>query len=183
MKKLFQSKGFIVTSLCVLCVGILAACFLLGRDQGGEFVPDTPPASSAASDWTENPSGSGGRAEDYDVGKTPEVQEQYPKVVDESEQEVVIDFTPSEKPEVTPPPAPEGKTAKEDVADDHPQNISPEVTPPPSEPSSPSQPQPGSSNGNGAVYDPVFGWVVPGEVHQSTIDNDGDPNKMVGQMD
>lgn len=181
MKKLFQSKGFIITSLCVLCLGILVACFLLSRDHSGEFVPDAPPANSTASDWAENESGSGSRAEDYTVGKTPEVQE-YPKVVEESEQDVVIDFTPLEKPEVSPPPTPEGKTVKEDVTDDHPQNISPDVTPPSIEPSSPSQPQPGSSNGNGAVYDPVFGWVIPGEVHQSTIDNDGDPNKMVGQM-
>ena len=38
---------------------------------------------------------------------------------------------------------------------------------------------PGSSNGNGAVYDPVFGWVVPGDVQQSTGDSDGDLNKQV----
>ena len=43
-------------------------------------------------------------------------------------------------------------------------------------------PVPGSSNGNGAVYDPVFGWVVPGNVQQSTGDSDGDLNKQVGNM-
>lgn len=41
---------------------------------------------------------------------------------------------------------------------------------------------PGSSNGSGAVYDPVFGWVVPGDVQQSTGGSDGDLNKQVGNM-
>jgi len=59
----------------------------------------------------------------------------------------------------------------------------PEVTAPPAEQTPPSnEPAPGSSNGNGAVYDPVFGWVVPGDVQQSTGDSDGDLNKQVGNM-
>ena len=59
----------------------------------------------------------------------------------------------------------------------------PEVTAPPAEQTPPSnEPAPGSSNGNGAVYDPVFGWVVPGNVQQSTGDSDGDLNKQVGNM-
>ena len=33
-----------------------------------------------------------------------------------------------------------------------------------------------------AVYDPVFGWVVPGDVQQSVGDSDGDINKQVGNM-
>ena len=42
-----------------------------------------------------------------------------------------------------------------------------QVTAPPAEHAPPSnEPVPGSSNGNGAVYDPVFGWVVPGNVQQ-----------------
>ena len=28
----------------------------------------------------------------------------------------------------------------------------------------------------------VFGWVVPGQVNQSTADSGGDPNKMVENM-
>lgn len=38
------------------------------------------------------------------------------------------------------------------------------------------------STEDGAVYDPVFGWVVPGNVQQSTGDSDGDLNKQVGNM-
>ena len=32
MKKFFQSKGFIVTSLTVLCVAILGVCWFASRD-------------------------------------------------------------------------------------------------------------------------------------------------------
>ena len=32
MKKFFQSKGFIVTSLAVLCVAILGVCWFASRD-------------------------------------------------------------------------------------------------------------------------------------------------------
>ena len=45
----------------------------------------------------------------------------------ETEDEVVIDFTDTEKPETTPPPAPEGKTEREDPGEDHPVNPDPEV--------------------------------------------------------
>ena len=54
----------------------------------------------------------------------------------ETEDEVVIDFTDTEKPETTPPPAPEGKTEREDPGEDHPVNPDPEVpkvTTPPAE--------------------------------------------------
>ena len=33
MKKFFQSKGFIVTSLAVLCVAILGVCWFASRDR------------------------------------------------------------------------------------------------------------------------------------------------------
>ena len=104
--------------------------------------------------------------------------------MEESENEVVIDFTNTEQSatEATPPPAPEGKTINEDPGPAHEVNRNPDVTAPSTEAPSDTEPDPGSSNGNGAVYDPVFGWVVPGEVNQSTIDSDGDPNKMVGNM-
>ena len=81
---------------------------------------------------------------------------------------------------------PEGKTEIKDPGQEHtvnPDPSVPEVTAPPAEQAPPSnEPVPGSSNGNGAVYDPVFGWVVPGNVQQSTGDSDGDLNKQVGNM-
>ena len=98
----------------------------------------------------------------------------------------MIDFTDTEKFEETPPPVPEGKTEIKDPGQEHtvnPDPSVPEVTAPPAEQTPPSNdPVPGSSNGNGAVYDPVFGWVVPGNVQQSTGDSDGDLNKQVGNM-
>ena len=104
----------------------------------------------------------------------------------ETEDEVVIDFTDTEKPETTPPPAPEGKTEREDPGEDHPVNPDPEVpkvtTPPAEKEPANNEPAPGASKGNGAVYDPVFGWVVPGDVQQSVGDSDGDINKQVGNM-
>ena len=98
----------------------------------------------------------------------------------------MIDFTDTEKLEETPPPVPEGKTEIKDPGQEHtvnPDPSVPEVTTPPAEQAPPSnEPVPGSSNGNGAIYDPVFGWVVPGDVQQSTGDSDGDLNKQVGNM-
>ena len=189
MKKFFQSKGFIVSALAVLCVAILCVCWFVSRDRSEEFRPDESPPSSTSSDWSDggvqSGDGSGG-ADAYAPGQSSGSEEEYPKVTSETDDEVVIDFTDTQKPEDTPPAVPEGKTELEDPGEDHPVNPDPavpEVTAPPAEESpSSSEPAPGSSNGSGAVYDPVFGWVVPGNVQQSTGDSDGDLNKQVGNM-
>ena len=111
-------------------------------------------------------------ADAYAPGQSTDAKEEYPKVTSQTEDEVVIDFTDTEKPKETPPPVPEGKTEIKDPGQEHtvnPDPSVPEVTAPPAEQTPPSNdPVPGSSNGNGAVYDPVFGWVVPGNVQQST---------------
>lgn len=189
MKKFFQSKGFIVSALAVLCVAILSVCWFVSRDRSEEFRPDESPPSSTSSDWSDggvqSGDGSGG-ADAYAPGQSSGSEEEYPKVTSETDDEVVIDFTDTQKPEDTPPAVPEGKTELENPGEDHPVNPDPavpEVTAPPAEESpSSSEPAPGSSNGSGAVYDPVFGWVVPGNVQQSTGDSDGDLNKQVGNM-
>ena len=189
MKKFFQSKGFIVSALAVLCVAILGVCWFVSRDRTEEFRPNESPPSSTSSDWSDGgvQSGDGGGGADaYAPGQSSSAEEEYPKVTSESEGEVEIDFTDTEKPEETPPPVPEGKTEIEDPGEEHevnPDPAVPEVTAPPAEEStSGNEPAPGSSNGSGAVYDPVFGWVVPGDVQQSTGDSDGDLNKQVGNM-
>ena len=189
MKKFFQSKGFIVSALAVLCVAILGVCWFVSRDRSEEFRPDESPPSSTSSDWSDggvqSGDGSGG-ADAYAPGQSSGSEEESPKVTSETDDEVVIDFTDTQKPEDPPPAVPEGKTELEDPGEDHPVNPDPavpEVTAPPAEESpSSSEPAPGSSNGSGAVYDPVFGWVVPGNVQQSTGDSDGDLNKQVGNM-
>lgn len=185
MKKIFKSKGFIVTSLAVLCVAILGTCWYASRDKSDPFLPDeSPPVSNTSGDWSENGSqtGNGIDSDAYTSPQPTTPAEEYPKVAEESGDEVVIEFTDTDKPEVTPPPTPEGKTVQEDVGPAHEVKPDPKVTAP--EPKTPTSNKPaaGSTNGNGAVYDPVFGWVVPGEVQQSTGDSDGDINKIVGNM-
>lgn len=188
MKKFFKSKGFLVSTLAVLCVAILGVCWFVSRDRTEDFKPEESPLSSTTSDWSDggSQSGNGSNGTDaYTPGQSSSKEEEYPKVTSETEDEVVIDFTDTDKPDETPPPAPEGKTEIEDPGEDHevhPDPTVPEVTPPPDNQSGNDEPAPGSSNGNGAVYDPVFGWVVPGEVQQSIGDSDGDLNKQVGNM-
>ena len=46
MKKFFQSKGFIVSALAVLCVAILGICWFVSRDRTEEFRPNESPPSS-----------------------------------------------------------------------------------------------------------------------------------------
>ena len=50
MKKFFQSKGFIVSVLVVLCVAILGVCWFVSRDRTENFKPDESPPSSTTSD-------------------------------------------------------------------------------------------------------------------------------------
>ena len=106
MKKFFQSKGFIVSALAVLCVAILGVCWFVSRDRTDEFRPDESPPSSTSSDWSDGgvQSGDGGGGADaYAPGQSSSAEEEYPKVTSESEGEVEIDFTDTEKPEETPP--------------------------------------------------------------------------------
>ena len=93
MKKFFQSKGFIVTSLTVLCVAILGVCWFASRDCTEDFKPEESPPSSTTSDWsdggtqTDGESGAGA----YTPGQSSSPEEEYPKVTSETEDEVVID--------------------------------------------------------------------------------------------
>lgn len=193
MKKFLKSRGFLTAVLSVACVGILAVCWYVGRDAKEDFAPEESTSSAATQDWQEaDPSETsdtetGDRTPTESSAALPVLEEtspmaEYPKVAEESGEETIIDFTPTEKAEETAPPAPEGKTVLEDPGEEHPINPAPEVTAPETEAPASKAPSPGASNENGAVYDPVFGWVVPGQVNQSTMDSDGDPNKMVGNM-
>lgn len=53
MKKFFQSKGFIVSALAVLCVAILGVCWFVSWDRTEDFKPDESPPSSTTSDWSD----------------------------------------------------------------------------------------------------------------------------------
>ena len=94
MKKFFQSKGFIVSALAVLCVAILGVCWFVSRDRSEEFRPDESPPSSTSSDWSDggvqSGDGSGG-ADAYAPGQSSGSEEEYPKVTSETADEVVIE--------------------------------------------------------------------------------------------
>lgn len=189
MKQLLKSKAFLAAVLSASCIGILAACWYVSRDRTADFKPEGTETTAESQDWQETSDSQKEPSKTETDAYTPPAQpetteslESYPKVESEAEDEVVVDFTPTEKPEETPPEAPDGKTIMEDPGPEHPVNPVPEVTAPATEAPADKEPEPGSVNENGAVYDPVFGWVVPSQVTQSTMDSDGDPNKMVGNM-
>lgn len=108
MKKFFQSKGFIVSSLALLCVTILGVCWFVSRDRTRDFRPDESPPSSVTGDWSDGGTQTDGDngADAYAPGQSTDAKEEYPKVTSQTEDEVVIDFTDTEKPEESPPPVP-----------------------------------------------------------------------------
>jgi len=187
MKKFFTSKPFLITALVVPCFIVLAVCLYLNLDHGEEFVPEPPQSSEYADSWMEN----GGSPDDTKKPATlpgaAQEQEAYPKVVEENDGDVVIDFTPPQPSETEAPEVPAGKTEiekpqpKQETS--HSVNPDPTVKPPAPKPQAPSGPTPGSTNSKGQVYDPVFGWVDLSPAEQIPTDNDGDPNKAVGSMD
>lgn len=187
LKQFLTSKPFLLGMLAVLCVGILLICLIVGRDKDNEFVPEPPATSSPTDGWEENdgaPSDAPSEGGSFDtVLPSQEPEASFPQVSAETEDQTVVDFTDPEPDKPEAPSAPDGKTVQEDPGPEHPVNPNPAVTPPPTpEPSQPSGPQSGDTNEQGQVYVPGFGWVTPSKVEQSTIDSDGDPNKMVGQM-
>ena len=111
MKKFFQSKGFIVSSLALLCVTILGVCWFVSRDRTGDFRPDESPPSSVTGAWSDGGTQTDGDngADAYAPGQSTDAEEEYPKVTSQTEDEVVIDFTDTEKFEETPPPVPPSK--------------------------------------------------------------------------
>ena len=129
MKKFFQSKGFIVSSLALLCITILGVCWFVSRDRTGDFRPDESPPSSVTGDWSDGGTQTDGDngADAYAPGQSTDAEEEYPKVTSQTEDEVVIDFTDTEKPEDTSPPVPEGKTEIKDPGQGHAVNPDPSV--------------------------------------------------------
>lgn len=46
MKKIFKSRGFIISTLAVLCIVILGICWYANRERTEAFVPDESPPST-----------------------------------------------------------------------------------------------------------------------------------------
>ena len=79
MKKFFQSKGFIVSSLALLCVSILGVCWFVSRDRTGDFRPDESPPSSVTGDWSDGGTQTDGDngADAYAPGQSTDAKEEY----------------------------------------------------------------------------------------------------------
>jgi hypothetical protein len=188
MKRLIRSKIFVPGALALLCIGILTVCLLWGSGEGAKFVPDPAPPVETISEWVEPippaPSDQSAPAVPDSAEPSAAVPEPQVQNVQEVGDNVIINFTDPVQPKGTPPPPPEVTVVQGDPS--HPPEPSPAPTPDSTEdsPETPKSdtPAPGSRNDKGEVYDPVFGWFVPGEVISEPIDNDGDPNKMVGHM-
>jgi len=187
MKKHFTSKPFLVTALIVSCIAVVAVCLYFNWERDTRFIPEPPQSSESVSEWKEN---TGSTTATNPAVTTPghtQVQEAYPKIVEDDDGNVIIDFTPPQSSEAQAPEVPAGKTEIEKPQQQsevsHPVNPDPDIKP--SEPvtQAPGGPSPGSTNDKGQVYDPVFGWVTLSPVEQIHTDNDGDPNKIVGSMD
>jgi hypothetical protein len=185
MKKLITSKPFIAGSLAVLCVAILAVCFLWGKDKPIFIVEDPVPLAGIDS-WTENslpPDGATGNTgyppAGWQVdGQKAKQPKEYPKIIEENDNEIVIDFIDPD-PIKGPPPEPPEPDPGIDLTD--PDNPPPKTTVKPNDPPS-NTPNPGGTNEKGEVYVPGFGWVMPGKVEQIEGDSTGDPNKIIGNM-
>lgn len=195
MKNIFKTKAFPAAILSFACIGILSTCWLVDKEEKTRFRPQETVPDAEVREWVEaaqpdptaSPAGHIGTDTSAYAPAQPrepaDSQETYPRVVDDTEPLVVIDFTP--EPEQLQPEAPETPVVTGDSTDP---SMPPVYTPedlkpaPAATPAQPAAPAAGSSNGNGAVYDPVFGWVVPGQVSQTSMDSAGDPNKMVGNM-
>lgn len=200
-KNIFKSKAFPAAALSAACIGILAATFFIGREDKADFQPEDPTPGPITQEWQETPSPtvpdssqttSVPTGNSVSPANTPsaiqeqhqhDILESYPKVTGETEQLVTIDFTPeTEKLQPEPPEIPTSEadaTNPEQPPAYTPEELEPASTAPPTQPNTPAA---GASNGNGAVYDPVFGWVVPSTADQNTMDSSGDPDKMVGNM-
>jgi cytoskeletal protein RodZ len=177
-----HKKLIITTVLCVACVGILVTCFILSRDRTSEFTPDPLPEGTSST-WEENRSDSGGNGSATDPTDSGTAAEGYPKETQDANGNVDIEFTPPSedlKPETPEPP----KTEADNTNPAAPPTYTPDEVNASAETESQDNntPAPGSKNSDGAIYDPAFGWIVPGSVNQSTIDSEGDPNKQVGEM-
>ena len=179
-KKLFSPKVLTAGGLCLLCVAILVGVLYLTSTPTSTFTPEGNTSVNANDQWEDN-NGSlpaGGNTQKSADGKAGTDGGEQPddkyQVVSESEDETVINMTPpAEKPEA--PDAPNDKKPNPDnsVPDAPPAGGScipstPEKKPEPSQP--------------GMVNDPVFGWTEVPPAQGESIDNDKDPNKIVGNM-
>lgn len=165
-----------------------------------DFVPAASEESSEGS-WSEPQT----KPAQASIPKTPESQEPLLEtgspadeiqVVASEGDEVLIDLTPPvTKPAAEAAPAETGPAKrcpdKPVAATSAPETV-PETSPVPDstvnqEPTPTEAPAPESTpaadDHAGQVYDPVFGWLTPGDPQADVLDNDGDVNKQIGYIE
>ena len=145
-----------------------------GRDT---FAPPSNRAfTTAPAERTANTNGTHGfNSESHRAGNTSGTQNAFPKLVEVSASEVIVDFT-NPQPFRAPPPIEAGTDPEEKPTEPPVESRQTRATPP--EPT----PAPGSANSSGEVYCPVFGWVRPGPIVVIDVDSDGDINRIIGNM-
>lgn len=202
MKKEKRNLTNIATAaaLSILCIGILGGTFLMNNRPKTDFVPAASEESSEGS-WSEPQT----KPAQASIPKTPESQEPLLEtgspadeiqVVASEGDEVLIDLTPPvTKPAAEAAPAETGPAKrcpdKPVAATSAPETV-PETSPVPDstvnqEPAPTEAPAPESTpaadDHAGQVYDPVFGWLTPGDPQADVLDNDGDVNKQIGYIE
>ena len=210
MKKEKRSLTNIATAaaLSLLCVGVLGGAILMNSRPKTDFIPDASEESSEGS-WSEPET----KPAQASIPKTLESQEarfetgspeDEIQVVASEGDEVLIDLTPP----VTKPAAEAAPSAAKPVkkcpdkpalAEAAPETVtesvpgtaansesatSPTAAPEPAPSEAPaSESQPAADDHAGQVYDPVFGWLTPGNPQADVLDNDGDVNKQIGYIE
>lgn len=182
----------------VLVIGALIVGFSLRTPEKPEFVPNPPVSGTTAATWEESSTISETAAPETTPAETTasitvETTEQtapattkqtesYPKQAESEKNKVVVNFNDPEPEKPVPPPTP--KTTGDVTNPEAPPEYKPEETTvqQTTAASKAGQPQPGDKNEKGQVYMEGFGWVTPAKTHGIAVDNDGDPNKMVGIM-
>lgn len=213
MKKIWKSKRTIIglAAVCILIAG--TCLIVRMKKDGGSFDPGRPPDEMVSEweeadslDREETEPGSGTEWQEQETLPQQEAENRDEVVIEFTTEPVQPETPEAPEPqgELTDPSNPPTYTEEVEV---QPEGSLPETTeslsqeaPPETQPEAsaeqpstvqeePAQDQPESTpqmdgvREDGAVYDPVFGWVVPSPIIQSEITSDGDPNKMVGHMD
>lgn len=202
MKKEKRNLTNIVTAaaLMLLCIGVLGGAILMNNRPKTDFVPAASEESSEGS-WSEPQT----KPAQASIPKTPESQvpsfeagspEDEIQVVASEGDEVLIDLTPPvTKPAAEAAPAETGPAKRcpdKPVAATSALETVPETSPVPDstvnqEPTPTEAPAPESTlaadDHAGQVYDPVFGWLTPGNPQADVLDNIGDVNKQIGYIE
>lgn len=183
-----NKKVLTIGGLSALCIAALVGVYFLTREPENEFVPASTETGTTTDTWGENADMDALLPDDPD-GNTSQVtgtvSDNTQEVISEDESGTVSSLSgsttkedstnnkPVEKPKTTDDTT--NPTKQPEYDNDIPQTPDNDNNTSPADDSS--NPHPGQ------VYDPVFGWLDPGNTNQDTVDSDGDISKQIGTMD